>query len=318
MIDNTKSTEVEKLKQGKREKKEIMIECKKFVFRPSGNGTVNFAYRLVADEATIMETEKQMEKMKEECEAQTKEHANKTETLTKAQDEFNAFKMIMPVVDEVKAIMPAETELMTPVKPEIKTIEPQAPIKSVSTSKRRKLEILPPIQEETETELSGALSEKGKERWFYEDFCEGKLPPPEEDDDWSEVKPPVINQPESSPSPIKRSNLNVKELERLGFMRKVDSNGVMRVYVTPEAQERAMNSPEYQWYLKMRSENKLKTGNSEDKVVTCTVSSEEFKKIKLQEREKEKEVVVVDQEIQLRKREPQEPVFQGSKRARRS
>lgn len=117
---------------------------------------------------------------------------------------------------------------------------------------------------------------------FIEEFCEGHPPPPEEDDDWSppaDPKSPV--DPISGPPDSARLMQTLAELKRLGFTRRLGPDGKLQVFWTPEAQAYARTSPEYQWLLRLKSQNQLDSlGLDMSRVEAKRVSSSELVLIK--------------------------------------
>lgn len=126
---------------------------------------------------------------------------------------------------------------------------------------------LPAIKEETPSELDAAE----RERWFFEDFCCGVLPPPEELDDWSEPATPA--QPEPAPEPIpisptsgltaveeKELREKLAEVQKLGFKRVLDAKGNKIVMLTAEAKAQLLQSEEFKDYAKRMNELKKMMG----------------------------------------------------------
>lgn len=271
-----------------------MIRCKTFLFKPSGNGIVNFAYKLVLDDEMVREAEKvfeeEMEKNEREGEAMDKDCGEGS----LAQGTFDyyyaqAVKQQIPTIPSRPAsqILPAkplaitQTPLSAPVDKKLQptlsslflkraepkvsvTEQPSDNLRPVSVPKSRlakkPLAIMPAISEESEKDLEKLENE----RKFYEEFCEGIMPPPE-NDDWSEQAPAALSP---------------EEIVKLGYKRTCDSSGKKVVIITPEARSRLLESPEYQSYLRLR---KLRGGpiTQVGQAEIRMVSSEEFEELEM-------------------------------------
>jgi hypothetical protein len=256
--------------KGKKSGRYTMIQCKTFVFKPSNNGVINFGYKGLFDETVVKGAEADgvfEEGMVEEESDKKAAEQNIIDAIVGDDDDFGSDKrkrkqpkcasQAMKIVAQSKDLDPAAIKQ---INQEQKNQQPlqeendkQMATRPISIPRRRLNSApsnLPVIKEETPPEMGAAEWE----RWFFEDFCGGVLPPPEELDDWSE---PVSASQSQDEEKILREKLS--ELQNLGCKKVYDSQGKKIMLLTPEAKEKLLQSKEFKDYAKkLRETGKLK------------------------------------------------------------
>jgi hypothetical protein len=269
--------------KGKKLVKYTMIQCKTFVFKPSNNGVINFGYKGLFDETALKETDRVFKGMaEEESDKNAETGASENENIIDAivgndDDDLESDKrkrkqpkstsQAIKIVVESKDIDPS---VIKQINQEQKDQQPlqlendkQKAARPISIPRRRLNSApsnLPVIKEETQSEMDVAEWE----RWFFEDFCGGVLPPPEELDDWSEPASASQSQSQSqAEEKILREKLS--ELQNLGCKKVYDSQGNKVMLLTPEAKEKLLQSKEFKDYAKkLREMGKLKAAGKEE------------------------------------------------------
>lgn len=269
--NNQVSTQTETVKQkcmvtGKKKARLPMIRCKTFVFKPSNNGIVNFSYKSMLDEEIVKEAERVFEE--EEGEEVLKKND--------ADYECNQKKRKEPSCDSTSAVVVAPPRSHQHQQQQQQKQQDQLVNRPVSVPKSRRNGVpsLPPIAEETQSEMDAAE----RERWFVEEFCGGVLPPPEELDDWSEPERRVsaVDLKEEGKRIIR---VELEEISKLGCRKVYDATGKKTIILTKKAQEKLLQSKDLRESVrKMREgerakENKLKVAVVADKGALSSVPS---------------------------------------------
>lgn len=251
--NNQVSTQTETVKQkrkvtGKKKARLPMIRCKTFVFKPSNNGIVNFSYKSMLDEEIVKEAERVFDEEEEEEEVKKKNDAD---------DERNQKKRKEPSSNDSTSAV-----VVVPPKPHQQQNnnqqQDQLVKRPISVPKIRRIGApsLPPIPEETPSEMDAAE----RERWFFEEFCGGVLPPPEELDDWSEPgsKDDAVDLKEEEKKTLRAQ---LEEISKLGCRKVYDANGKKTIILTKEAQEKLLQSKELRDYVRKFREAERDKGN---------------------------------------------------------